>query len=114
MVIGIMGDKDIKGIIGPLLPLASYSILTASAYDRAASPDRLSETAASLGFSAVQTALTVREAIGLAIKYGKEECGFAGGEAGNSALIVITGSFYTIGEAKEALGQKGVLTRLRE
>ena len=114
LVIGIMGDKDIKGIIGPLLPLASYSILTASAYDRAASPARLSETAASLGFSAVQTALTVRDAIGLAIKYGKEACGSAGGKAENSALIVITGSFYTIGEAKEALGQKGVLTRLRE
>ena len=29
-------------------------------------------------------------------------------------LILITGSFYTIGEAKEVLGQKGVLTRLRE
>jgi len=114
MVIGVMGDKDIEGIIGPLLPLASYSILTASAYDRAASPDRLSETAASLGFSAVQTALTVGDAIGLAIQYGKEACGPAGGEAGNSALIVITGSFYTIGEAKEALGQKGILTRLRE
>ncbi|MDH5202151.1 MAG: hypothetical protein OEW69_02660, partial [Nitrospirota bacterium] len=32
----------------------------------------------------------------------------------NSSLIVITGSFYTIGEAKEVIGQKGVLTRLRE
>jgi hypothetical protein len=29
-------------------------------------------------------------------------------------LIVVTGSFYTIGEAKEALGQTGVLARLRE
>jgi dihydrofolate synthase / folylpolyglutamate synthase len=112
MVIGIMGDKDIKGIIGPLLPLSSYSILTASAYDRAASPGRLADTAASLGFSAVQTALTVRDAIDLAIKFGKEASGSP--HARDSALIVITGSFYTIGEAKEALGQKGVLTRLRE
>jgi folylpolyglutamate synthase/dihydropteroate synthase len=29
-------------------------------------------------------------------------------------LIVVTGSFYTIGEAKEAFGHKGVLTGLRE
>jgi folylpolyglutamate synthase/dihydropteroate synthase len=29
-------------------------------------------------------------------------------------LIVVTGSFYTIGEAREALGHKGVLSRLRE
>jgi folylpolyglutamate synthase/dihydropteroate synthase len=32
----------------------------------------------------------------------------------NSSLILITGSFYTIGEAKEVLGQKGVLSSLRE
>jgi dihydrofolate synthase / folylpolyglutamate synthase len=116
MVIGIMGDKDIRGIIEPLLPLSSYSILTASAYDRAASPERLSGTAASLGFSAVHIAPTVRDAIALAIKHSKEVNGppRTGTEAGDSALIVITGSFYTIGEAKEALGQKGVLTRLRE
>jgi folylpolyglutamate synthase/dihydropteroate synthase len=31
-----------------------------------------------------------------------------------SALIVVTGSFYTIGEAKEIFGHKGVLTTLRE
>jgi len=29
-------------------------------------------------------------------------------------LILITGSFYTIGEAKEVLGQRGILARLRE
>jgi folylpolyglutamate synthase/dihydropteroate synthase len=29
-------------------------------------------------------------------------------------LIVVTGSFYTTGEAKEVLGQKGVLGGLRE
>jgi hypothetical protein len=29
-------------------------------------------------------------------------------------LIVITGSFYTIGEAKEVIGGKGILSRLRE
>jgi dihydrofolate synthase / folylpolyglutamate synthase len=112
MVIGIMGDKDIKGIIGPLLLLSSCSILTASDYDRAASPGRLSEAAASLGFPAVHTAPTVRDAIALAIKCAQEISGPS--YAGDSALIVITGSFYTIGEAKEALGQEGVLTRLRE
>ncbi|MEJ2684699.1 MAG: hypothetical protein P8Z71_09925 [Candidatus Sulfobium sp.] len=29
-------------------------------------------------------------------------------------VIVVTGSFYTIGEAKEVLGNKGVFSRLRE
>ena len=32
----------------------------------------------------------------------------------HSSLIVVTGSFYTIGEAKESIGYTGVLTRLRE
>jgi folylpolyglutamate synthase/dihydropteroate synthase len=29
-------------------------------------------------------------------------------------IIVVTGSFYTIGEAREVLGKRGVLSRLRE
>jgi dihydrofolate synthase/folylpolyglutamate synthase len=99
LILGIMGDKDIPGIMKPLLPLASGIILTAPAYKRAASPEKLKEIAASLGFFETQIAPTVREAIESAIKEAKI----------NSSLIVATGSFYTIGEAKEAVGVKGIL-----
>jgi len=106
MVLGIMSDKDMKGIMGPLLPLASEIIVTAPSYERAASPGRLAEIAASLGFSDIRISSTVKNAIDLAIKDGRQ--------MPDSPLIVITGSFYTIGEAMEALGRRGILTRLRE
>ncbi|MEW6214234.1 MAG: folylpolyglutamate synthase/dihydrofolate synthase family protein [Nitrospirota bacterium] len=139
LVLGIMGDKDIKGIMKPLLPLASEIILTSPGYERAASPAKLADIAAALGFSDVRVALTVKDAIEMAIKIGQHSAvstqqsnpplppfnsplskgGYRGVKGGcwginNSSLILVTGSFYTIGEAKEALGQKGVLGRLRE
>ena len=102
LVMGIMADKDREGIMRPLLPLASEIIFTAPAYGRAASPEELAAEARSLG-SLPKTAPTVSDALAMA-----EELATQGD------LIVVTGSFYTIGEVQEALGQRGVLTRLRE
>jgi dihydrofolate synthase/folylpolyglutamate synthase len=123
IVLGIMGDKDVKGIMEPLLPLASEIILTSPEYSRAASPEKLAGTAASLGFFNVRIAPTVRDALEMAIRIA--DCGMQNAESElktipNSAirnqksLILVTGSFYTIGEAKEAIGIKGILARLRE
>ncbi|OHE59188.1 MAG: hypothetical protein A2Z47_06580 [Thermodesulfovibrio sp. RBG_19FT_COMBO_42_12] len=107
----------------PLLPLASEIILTSPDYERAASPARLAAIAASLGFPEARTAPTVRDAIEIAIRIaecGVQNAGYGFRSIQNSAiqnpksLILVTGSFYTIGEAKEAIGQKGVLARLRE
>ena len=102
LVVGIMSDKDIRGIMAPLLPLAAEIILTAPAYERAASPDVLSGHAISLGFSC-RKAYGVADALTMAREIYRE-----------GDLIVITGSFYTIGEAKEILGEKSVLGSLRE
>jgi dihydrofolate synthase/folylpolyglutamate synthase len=102
MVLGIMGDKDREGIMKPLLSLAAEVIFTAPACGRAASPEALAAEARSLGYFP-KTAPTVAEALAMA-----EGLWFQGD------LIVVTGSFYTIGEAKETLGQEGVLARLRE
>ena len=123
LILGIMGDKDIEGIMEPLLPLASEIILTSPDYERAASPARLAAIAASLGFPEARTGATVRDAIEIAIRIaecGVQNAGYGFRSIQNSAiqnpksLILVTGSFYTIGEAKEAIGQKGVLARLRE
>lgn len=112
LVAGIMADKDIGGILTHLLPLASEIIFTAPNYGRAAAPQHLADCAASLGFNNVHVAPTVREAIGKAIKYSNESENKE--ESLNASLILITGSFYTIGEAKEALGEEAVLGTLRE
>jgi dihydrofolate synthase / folylpolyglutamate synthase len=110
IILGIMADKDIKGIMEPLLPLASEVILTAPSYSRAASPERLADIAHSLGFPEVQIAPSVKDSVDAAIIKCKNQSLITH----HSSLVLITGSFYTIGEAKEALGQKGVLTGLRE
>jgi dihydrofolate synthase/folylpolyglutamate synthase len=104
-VLGIMDDKDIEGIMKPLLPLTSEIILSSPNYERAASPQKLAAIATSLGFPNVHTAPTVKDAVEMAENLSK---------ALHDSLIVITGSFYTIGEVKEFIGHRGVLTRLRE
>jgi dihydrofolate synthase/folylpolyglutamate synthase len=108
LILGIMSDKDISGIMEPLLPLASEVIFTAPGYARAASPRELSERALSLGFMSA-TANSLQEALDRAIRIIES---YPPSDVRH--LIVVTGSFYTIGEAKTALGHEGILTRLRE
>lgn len=101
LIMGLMRDKDAGGVMGPLLPLFDEIIFTAPRYERAASPEELKERASALGYES-RTAPTVAEAIGTARRKGP-------------AMIVITGSFFVIGEAKEALGQgRGSLRGLGE
>ena len=123
VILGIMADKDIAGIMRPLLPLASEVILTSPSYRRAASPEELAGVAASLGFGNAQKSYSLREALETAIRSASsgqlpgralQGPGHSSISGRSSSLILITGSFYTIGEAKELLGQKGVLARLRE
>jgi len=102
MVAGVMADKDIGGILKPLLPLAAEIIFASPAYGRAASAKKLGEVAAALGHAS-KTAESVAGALSMAESLA---------EPGD--LIVVTGSFYTLGEAKEAVGQKGILAGLRE
>jgi dihydrofolate synthase/folylpolyglutamate synthase len=110
IILGIMDDKDIKGVMEPLLPLASETILTAPAYSRSAAPEKLAGIANSLGFSNLHICPAVKDAVDTAMRRAKDLS-----SAGDyPALILISGSFYTIGEAKEAFGQKGVLSNLRE
>lgn len=108
LVLGIMADKDVSGILDALLPVASETILTAPEYSRAESPHNLAERAASAGFSNILVAPTVKDAVAAA----KGRQAALSGAA--PAVIVITGSFYTSGEAMEALGERAMLSTLRE
>ncbi len=102
LVAGVMGDKDVAGILDPLMPLAAKILFTAPAYGRSALPERLAAHAAAKGYESIivpHVSDAVKKAEGICLP---------------GDLIVITGSFYTIGEAKECFGSKGVLTRLRE
>lgn len=102
MVLGVMADKDLEGILKPLLPLASEILFASPAYGRAASVEKLAAVAGAMGYAS-KSSDTVAGALHMA------ESLYGPGD-----VIVVTGSFYTIGEAKEAVGHKGILARLRE
>ena len=110
LVAGIMNDKDAGNILSPLVRAAETVILTRPEYERAASPAKLinlikdiRERETTYSPISIESTETVAEAINLA----KSRCG-------ENNIIIVTGSFYTIGETKEVLGCTGVLSRLRE
>ncbi len=110
LIAGIMDDKNISGILSPLIDVSESVILTKARYDRAATPERMEEIISALeakGKLPDRTKIintnSVEEALTRAKSIYRE-----------NSIILISGSFYTTGEAKELLGYKGVLSRLRE
>jgi dihydrofolate synthase/folylpolyglutamate synthase len=104
LIIGVMSDKDIKGIVSPLIEVSDITVFTSPSYERATEPDRLLEVALSLSDKKdYLITYTVKEALDRAMQ-----------TACSDDLIVVTGSFYTVGEAKEALGESPLLSDLRE
>jgi dihydrofolate synthase/folylpolyglutamate synthase len=89
LVIGIAGDKDIQSIIKELAPVFQTVIVTRAHSQRAAKTELLAAEFAKFGITAIQTENVVK---------GLEE---AKKQATAQDLIVITGSLYVVGEAKE-------------
>jgi len=88
LVLGILEDKDIDSIIKRILPLANRVIYTRPTYERAADPHYLKDKAGEVG-KAGEVCLSIPVAIDRARNV-----------AGKRDLILITGSLYTVGEAK--------------
>ncbi len=89
LVAGISADKDIKGILGHLLPLARRVIFTEARTERAAPLGVLIEAARALG----------RESsgyVGVAEAMGAAMAGLLPGE-----VIVAAGSVFVVGEARD-------------
>jgi len=88
LLIGIMKDKDIQSILQLLAPLADHIILTRPHTDRAASPLLLKKILGRSGKKA-EIVEDLNEAIARGLSLvGKED------------LLCITGSLYTVGEAR--------------
>jgi dihydrofolate synthase / folylpolyglutamate synthase len=88
LVIGILGDKDFRGIIGPLVPLADRVVVTKPQYSRALDVPTLTAEVRKL-HSSVLAAETVGDAIALATQ-----------GASADDLILVTGSLYVVGDAR--------------
>ena len=91
LVIGILHDKDYRGILTELVPLAERVIVTRPQYTRAMDIQALLSEVQRL-HGAVVTAETVDDAIARARE-----------TAGADDLILVTGSLYVVGEARAVL-----------
>ncbi len=91
-VVGIMGDKDVRGVMTALRDNADLVILTSPATDRAADLELLSSVAEDLGL-----VYRVVPSAGAAIEN-------ALSEAAEGDLVLITGSHYTVGDILTSMG----------
>jgi len=91
LVVSIMENKDIEGVLAPLVALADDVIVTRNDSPRAASLEQLVGTVRALGKDA-QTVPNVADAISVAMERAEE-----------SDCILVTGSLYTVGDARRKL-----------
>ncbi len=83
LVLGILADKDVKTVVNEIVPLASKIIITKPNSDRAASPKEVAKYIDGhyLGIDNPKMALQKAKEL-----------------KGDDDLILVTGSFYTVGE----------------
>jgi len=93
LVLGIMADKDIRGILRRLLPLAETAIFTQPRYSRAANPEELRRLARPY----IQKHYVISDPSS-AIEQARLL-------AGPNDMICIAGSLYFAGEVKELFGE---------
>ncbi|TGU71088.1 bifunctional folylpolyglutamate synthase/dihydrofolate synthase [Geomonas terrae] len=94
LVIGVMADKELSGILSPLLPLAERVFAVTPALDRALPAVELAGYCLGAGVEAL-AAGSVGEGVELARNV-----------AGDDDLIVVCGSLFTVGEARGHLKSK--------
>ncbi len=88
LIIGILQDKDSRGIIAALVPLADHVVVTKPQYSRAMEIRALASEIRKLHDS-VLTAETVGEAVAMAVD-----------TVSPDDLVLITGSLYVVGDAR--------------
>jgi dihydrofolate synthase / folylpolyglutamate synthase len=91
LVIGMLGDKDFSGVADVLGPVADVTIATRSTSPRAAPAEQLAKEFARVA-SEPRVAATVEGAIAQAIEL-----------AADDDLVLVTGSFTTVAEARAAV-----------
>jgi dihydrofolate synthase/folylpolyglutamate synthase len=93
MVLGIMSDKDIASMVPILGSAADEVVLTVPDCPRAASIAQLREACDASGIKVAASADDVGTAVEVAAQ-----------RAGPDGMVVVTGSLYTVGDARAALG----------
>lgn len=93
LVIGCLDDKDVAGIVAPFRDVANHVVVTRAPSPRSASLDRMREAAEQVWAGTgvvVEVAADVASAMELAV-----------GVAGQGDAVLVTGSLYTVGAARD-------------
>jgi dihydrofolate synthase/folylpolyglutamate synthase len=90
-VVGVLGDKDYRGMLAELARLPCAVVLTEPVSVRAVALDRLRDVARELVLEHVEVA-DVGDALATALRM-----------AGDHELVCVTGSHYVVGEARASL-----------
>jgi len=88
LVIGILGDKDYRGILAELVPLADAVVVTKPDYGRA-----MSVAALAAEVRKMHASVNIADTLALAIDRAREM-------ASSDDLILVTGSLYVVGDAR--------------
>jgi dihydrofolate synthase / folylpolyglutamate synthase len=92
LVMAMFADKDVEGVAGILGPLADRAYACVSSNPRAAPVGRLDGALKAGGAGDIETFASVPDAVRA-----------ARAEAGEADLILVTGSFYTVADARPLL-----------
>jgi len=107
-VIGVMADKDVRGVLEALEPVLSEVVVTQNTQPRAMPVDELAALAVDVfGGDRVEVQPSLPEAIEAAVTLAEDE-----GDLGGAGVL-ITGSVVTVGEARTLLtgGERDAGTR---
>jgi dihydrofolate synthase/folylpolyglutamate synthase len=104
-VIGVMGDKDVAGILAALEPVFSEVVVTANSSVRAMDPEQLGEAAIEVfGEDRVIVQHRLDDAIDTAVRLAEETDDPREPMAGGG--VVVTGSVVTAGEVRALFGKE--------
>lgn len=93
LIFGVLGDKDIKGMLEEIVPLADIFILTKPNSSRAAEPELvIKELRKYISKKSIILSKDIKRAISKAMSL-----------VHKNDLICITGSLYTVGEARQRI-----------
>jgi len=92
LVLGISNDKDVKGILKELVPIADSIVLTKSAIaERALAPEE------------IQKQITPKDKVAVITQSVPEALAAARAKASKQDLILVAGSLFVVGEARRAV-----------
>jgi dihydrofolate synthase/folylpolyglutamate synthase len=96
VVLGVLMDKDIESMLSAILPVSDVTIVTKSNNPRSCPPSVLKDKIRNLGYKKI---LVVEDSISKAVD-------LAMSMADKKDVICVTGSLFTVGEARSYLAKK--------